>query len=29
MKELQFKPINVEEAIKSGWKTAKEIYEAA
>ena len=29
MLELQFKPKNVEEAIKAGWKTAKEIYEAA
>lgn len=29
MKELQFKPKNVEEAIKAGWRTAKEIYGAA
>ena len=29
MKELQFKPKNVEEAIKTGWKTAEEIYTTA
>lgn len=29
MKELQFKPKNVEEAIKAGWKTAEEIYTTA
>ena len=29
MKELQFKPKNVEEAIKAGWKTAEEIYECS
>ena len=29
MKELQFKPKNVEEAIEAGWRTAKEMYECA
>ena len=29
MFELESKPKNVEEAIKSGWRTAKEIYEDA
>ena len=29
MLELQFKPKNVEEAIKAGWKTAEEIYTTA
>ena len=29
MFELESKPKNVEEAIKSGWKTAKEMYECA
>ena len=27
--EVENKPKNVEEAIKEGWKTAKEIYECA
>ena len=29
MKELQFKPKNVEEAIEADWRTAKEMYECA
>ena len=29
MLDLQIKPANVEEAIKAGWRTAKEIYEVA
>ena len=29
IKEVENKPTNVEEAIKAGWKTAKEMYEVA
>ena len=29
MLELENKPKNAEEAIKAGWKTAKEMYECA
>ena len=29
MKEIESKPINVEEAINAGWKTAKEMYTTA
>ena len=29
MLDLQSKPTNVEEAVKAGWKTAKEMYEVA